>query len=183
MSTATHLISATEFFHSPNSGGHTELVRGEVITMNPPGPRHGQLCSRIDRMVGGYVESQDLGHVLVNDTGIITSRNPDSVRGADVAFFSYGRLPRGPLPDEYHDVVPELVFEILSPSDRWSDVLQKVAEYLQAGVVLVCVVDPRQCKVHVYRADAETVTLSGEQNLVLPEVFGDFAIPLSDLFR
>jgi Uma2 family endonuclease len=87
------------------------------------------------------------------------------------------------LPDEYHDVVPELVFEILSPSDRWSDVLQKVAEYLQAGVVLVCVVDPRHRKVHVYRAEAETVTLSGDQNLLLPEVFGDFAISLPELFR
>ena len=48
----------------------------------------------------------DLGHILINDSGIITRRNPDSVRGADVFYISFIRMPRGTLPQSYLDVPP-----------------------------------------------------------------------------
>ena len=37
----------------------------------------------------------DLGRVVTNDSGIVTQRDPDTVRGADVAYYSYARLPKG----------------------------------------------------------------------------------------
>jgi len=70
--------------------------------------------------IGNFVEEHDLGHATSNDSWVLVGRNPDTVRGGDVAHYSYGRVPQGPLPAGYLDVVPELVFEVRSPTDRWS---------------------------------------------------------------
>ena len=35
------------------------------------------------------MDEHDLGHVLSNDSGVITERDPDTVRGADISFYSY----------------------------------------------------------------------------------------------
>ena len=67
-----------------------------------------------------------------------------------MSFYSYARMPRGPLPRGYLDVVPELVFEVRSPTDRWSKMLVKVSEYLEAGVTVVCLVDEGTENVHVF---------------------------------
>src|SRR5581483_3813003 len=91
--------------------------------------------------------------VLSNDSGVLTKRGPDTVRGADVAFYSYGRVPPGPLPRTYLAVVPELVFEVRSPTDRWRAIVTKVGEYLTAGVAVVCVLDEATEAVHVYTDD------------------------------
>ena len=93
------------------------------------------------RILGEYAKDRDLGRVLSNDTGVITERGPDTVRGADISFYSFARVPKGPLPDRYLDTPPDLVVEVLSPSDRWPKVLAKVAEYLDAGTTVVLVLD------------------------------------------
>lgn len=64
-----------------------------------------------------YRERHDVGRVLTNDFGVVAERGPDTVRGADVAYSSHGRVPEGPLPNQYLDVAPELIVEVLSPSD------------------------------------------------------------------
>src|SRR5690242_2803487 len=106
---ASPLLTAEEFARRPDPGHPEELVRGRTIAMPPPSRRHGQVCSKADRIFGAFVEEHDLGHVLCNDSGVITERGPDTVRGPDVAFYSFERLPRGPLPASYGPEVPELV--------------------------------------------------------------------------
>ena len=101
----------------------------------------------------GILRRTNLGHLVSNHSAVITQRNPDTVRGAHVAFYSYERVAKGPLPWDYLPVAPDLVFEVLSRGDRWSNVQVKVAEYLDAGVRAVCVVDDDTRSVHVYRPD------------------------------
>ena len=75
--------------------------------MNVPFPRHGQICTKIIRLLGNHVEEQKLGHVVANDSGVVTERGPDTVRGADVAYYSYRRVPPGPFPQRnYLTAVP-----------------------------------------------------------------------------
>src|SRR5438874_124375 len=124
------LWTAEQYEQRPDPGHPEELVRGRIVPLPQPNRRHGQICSKVGRILGNLADERDLGHVLSNDSAIITERNPDTVRGADVAFYSYARLPRGPLSASYGPEVPELVVEVLSPSDRWPKVLQKVGEYL-----------------------------------------------------
>jgi Uma2 family endonuclease len=183
MATAEALLTAAEYWRMPNDGPPTELVRGRVVPMNMPTPRHGQICSRIDRLLGNFAEEHNLGHVVCNDAGVLTERNPDTVRGPDVAFYSYTRLPRGPLPEGYLDVVPELVFEVRSPGDRWADILDKVAEYLRGGVSTVCVLDPRTETAHLHFAEEAPRLLTADQDFTLPQVLGAFRVPVRRFFE
>jgi Uma2 family endonuclease len=133
-------------------------------------------------LIGSYVRERGLGRVVGNDSGILTERNPDTVRGADMAFYSYARVPPGPLPQGYLDVLPELVFEVRSPTDRWPRVLRKVSEYLDAGVTAVCVLDQVSETVQVYRVDEATRTLHGDDELKLPDILRDFAVAVQRFF-
>jgi Uma2 family endonuclease len=180
---AETLLTADEFRRLPDDGVPKELVRGRVVPMNVPAPRHGQICVRIVRVLGRFLDDDDLGHLVSNDSGVVTERHPDTVRGVDVAFYSYARVPRGPFPEGYLDVVPELVFEVCSPTDRWREVRAKAMEYLQAGVTTVCVLDPARQVVHAYNNDAPDRLFQADDELTLPEVLGDFRAPVRSFFE
>jgi Uma2 family endonuclease len=105
------------------------------------------------------------------------------MRGPDVAFLSYARQPPGPLPQGYLAVVPELVFEVRSPTDRWSKLLAKAGEYLEAGVTVVCLLDQVSETVQVYRVDELPRTLHGDDALHLPDVLGDFRVAVRQFFE
>ncbi len=150
--------------------------------MPPPGSRHGQVCNKVGRITGNHADDHDLGHVLSNDSGVITERGPDTVRGADVSFYSYERVPKGPLPRGYLDVPPDVVFEVLSPDDRWRKVLGKVAEYLDAGVQVVVVLDPERRMIHVFTDDEPTRILTDRDELTIPGLLGDFRVPVHRFF-
>ncbi len=151
--------------------------------MNPPTSRHGQICSQVVFLLRQYLLINDIGHVVSNDSGVITQRDPDTVRGADVAFYSYQKVPRGPLPQGYLPVSPELVFEVLSPNDRRTMVLAKVAEYLDAGVKVVCVLDDEPQRADLYYADKPTDILAADEQLTVPEILGEFQIEVRQFFE
>ena len=134
------------------------------------------------RVLGNYADEHHLGHVLSNDAGVITERGPDTVRGADVAFYSYARLPKGPLPSDYGPEVPELIVEVRSPGDRWRDVHEKVGEYLRVGVLVVVVLDPEPRTAHLFFADQPPRTLTADDDLTVPEILGDFRVAVRRYF-
>jgi Uma2 family endonuclease len=177
------LLTAEEFAERPDPGYPEELLRGRIVPMTMPKPRHGEICSQTVLILGNFVRERDLGRVLSNDTGVITERGPDTVRGADIAFYSFARVPKGPLPDRYLDTAPDLVVEVLSPSDRWPKVLAKVAEYLDAGTTIVVVLDDQRRLAHLYRADGTTRLLGADDELTLPDLLGDFQVRVGRFFE
>ncbi|MCC7419236.1 MAG: Uma2 family endonuclease [Planctomycetaceae bacterium] len=177
------LLTIEEYALLPDDGYRTELVRGKVVEMPPATSRHGEVCGTTGWILTSFARDQDRGRVLTNDSGIITRRNPDSLRGADVAFYSYARLPKGPIPEGYLQVAPEIVFEVKSPDDRWTDIIEKVGEYLAAGVLAVCVLEPAKSVACVYRSDEATQTFTVDQTLELPEPLADFRIPVARFFE
>jgi Uma2 family endonuclease len=176
MSTTSALMTAEAYLRMPDNGPPTELVRGEVITMPPPTPRHGEICSNVVYLLRRFLDDHPVGRVISNDAAVITERAPDTVRGPDVAFYSYERVPKGPLPIGYLDVLPELVFEVRSPSERWRDIHRKVAEYFEAGVTVVCVLDEANLTANVFSADVNPRIVGPDQELNLPEVLADFRV-------
>lgn len=186
MSTAsvpTPLLTAEQFAERPDPGYPEELVRGRIVPVPQPKPRDGQICGKAVHILSVHVEDRDLGQVLCNDAGVITERGPDTVRGADICFYSYARVPKGPLPDRYLDTAPELVVEVLSPGDRWPNVLRKVAEYLDAGVTVVVVLDDQRRQAQLYQADGTTRLLGAQEELTIPDVLGDFRVPVRRFFE
>ena len=150
--------------------------------MPPPKPRHGQICGQAYYLLRVYADKHDLGQVLSNDSGVVTERDPDTVRGADVSFYRYDRLPKGPIPAGYLPFPPNLIVEVRSPDDRWRDVLKKVHEYLAVGTTCVVVLDPEPASAHVFHADRAPLQLGPEDELTVPDVLGDFRVEVARFF-
>ena len=181
MPTATQSLVTGEELAEMGDIGRCELVEGEIIMRSPTGWRHGDFELRLGRALGNFVEEYGRGKVLVGEVGIYTRRNPDTVRGADVIFISHTRLAQVKSPS-YLDVAPELVIEVMSPDDRWTEVNQKIREYFAMGVTLVWVVDPPVKTVWVYRSLADMRILGASEVLSGEEVLPGFSIPVASLF-
>jgi Uma2 family endonuclease len=180
--TTEKLLTVEEYLLLPDNGQPTELVRGKIISMNVPYALHGWICTNVGRILGNFVKENDSGYVIGNDSGVVTERIPDTVRGADIAFYSYARLPKGSSLEGYPAVAPDVVFEVKTPSDRWNEILTKVAEYLNAGVQVVCVVDPECRTVTVYRPDQPQIILRNEDELAFPSILPGFTVRISQFF-
>ena len=178
---ADSLMTAENLLGLPDDGQQHELVDGVLTTMPPPGLRHGRVSLNIGWRLASHVEEHGLGTCLSNDPGIITGRDPDTVRAPDLAFFCTDRSPD---PDEvgYADAAPDLVVEVVSPSDRSSEVLAKALMWVRSGVRLVWVVDPETRVVTVHRSGDVIGLLQGDAVLSGEDVVPGFSARLTDIF-
>ena len=150
--------------------------------MPPAHTAHGYWCTQIIGILREFVKAHKLGRVAGNDAGVQIGADPDTVRGADVAFYNYDRVPRGPLPNGYWPA-PELAVEVRSTDDRWKTLVKKAGEYLEAGVLNVVIVEPAKQTVHVYSPDRETEILKLDDVLTLPESLPGFSVPVREIFE
>jgi Uma2 family endonuclease len=176
------LITAEEFARMPDppDGSQQELVRGVIVTMPPPKAFHGVCCAKIVRRLGNFVDEHALGTICCNDTGFLMERDPDSVRRPDVSFWKRERLSK--LPEEYIDIPPDLIVEVVSPGDHYSRVQNKVRHYLSRGVPLIWVVDPEDRSATVYRPGIQGPMLTEGDTLSGEEALPGFSCLVRDLF-
>jgi Uma2 family endonuclease len=177
------LMSAEEFMAADLGEGRFELVRGEVVEVPPAMPDHGRVCGKTFLALETYGLQSGFGYALSNDSAVVTERGPDTVRGADVCFYSHARWPESRLSEGLPLVPPDLVVEVLSPRDRPGTILKKIVEYLEAGVSLVWVIDPPKRRVALYRPGDVFPTFLNEGEILenLPELPG-FRCPVADFF-
>ncbi len=162
--------------------GPCELVDGTIVPLSPTGDEHGSVELNLAASLRAFVRGRQLGHVRVGEVGIITRRNPDTVRGADVLYISNDRYERRTRRSGYLDVAPELVAEVLSPWDKPAELRQKLAEYFEAGVLAVWVLDPATRTVRAHRAVTDVTVLSERDTLTGGAVLPGFAVPVAELF-
>ncbi len=183
MTTTTQaLLTADEFMRLYGGEPSTELVNGHVVRYPVPGCPHGYVVNNVSCILTPFVKANDLGRVFSCDTLIRTKAAPETLRGADVAFVSYKRLPKGPIPEGPLTVPPELVVEVRSPSDRLSVVTAKAEEYIDAGVQVVVYLDPRNESAAVYSGDDFPQRLHNGDELTLPDLLPGFAVPVKQYF-
>jgi Uma2 family endonuclease len=161
---------------------YVELVKGVVQEMPVPTMQHGKICMTIGYLIMDHAFKHDIGHVMSNDSFVKTRSNPDSVRGADICFISYERLPRGKAPGGLIDVAPDLVVEVRSPSNNWGGVFAKVGDYLEAGVRVVIILDDASGSASVYRAEEFQQIFHNGDELTVPDVLPGFAVAVHRLF-
>jgi Uma2 family endonuclease len=174
-------LSAAEFARA-HAGRRVELIGGQVREIPMPSPKHGKIYATFARLLGNYAEERDLGHVMTNDSFVQTAQNPDQVRGPDVSFYSYERLPKGEVPEGLLPAAPDLVVEVRSPSDLWTEVFAKVSESLGAGVRAVIVLDAATASASVYRATELQQIFHAADPLTVPDVLPGFTVPVGRLF-
>jgi Uma2 family endonuclease len=181
MSQIAKRVTADELLAMPSDSKRYELVQGELRMMSPTGGRHGRIAQKLLRRLGNYVEQQQLGETFAAETGFLLSRNPDTVRAPDVAFVAAARL--GDLADQpgYLPLAPDLVAEVVSPSDRSSEVEQEVLDWLAAGVVIVLVVDPQTKSIRQYERSGE-INVHAGGSVDLDQVMPGFCLDVAELF-
>ena len=181
--TAPHPTALTaEEFARRHAGDYVELIDGQVEPLPMPKFPHGKVCAKAVRYLGNFIEDNDLGVLCSNDTFVLTRRNPDRVRGADVCYWRKDRLPPGDLPDIIPNP-PDLVVEVRSPTDAWTKAFAKVIEYLEAGVRVVVLIDPGTATASVYRPDELQQIHDNGDELTLPDVLPGFAVPVRKFFE
>ena len=183
--TSTKLMTAEEFYefvHRPENVDRCfELVRGEVIELSRPTKPHGVVCIRVGRLLDAYAEQRGSGYVTSNDSGVILERDPDTVRGPDVAFYE-DAATFDELHPKYGEVPPLLAVEVLSPNDKPGKVMNKITNYLQSGVQRVWVLDPELRQVFIHRLDQSYRTLTQSDELI-DDVLPGFRCRVADIFR
>ncbi len=166
-----------------------ELIRGVRVPLSPTKRPHSIITRNLFRALDAFCSEHKLGEVF-SETTFVTSDITDWVKGSrqpDVMFINNERYaaalahddPEGPF-----ILVPTLAVEIMSPTDRLKDVLDKVALYLSDGVQLVWIVNRKKRIVTVYQADAdEVIKLTIKDTLTGDDVIPGFSIPVAALFE
>lgn len=176
----TKFLTADDLFQLGPDASY-ELIEGELIEVNPAGGIHGEVAARVAILVGSYVLANRLGKVYINDTGFVLQQNPDTVLGPDIAFVRRLRLPKSPL--AYIEVAPDLVVEVVSPSNTRPAIARKTRIYLEAGVERVWVVDPIRLEFKVIRADDREDSYGIDDVVPGGDLLPGFELRFRDLFE
>lgn len=180
--TTAQKVTAEELLQMPDDGLRYELVKGELVKLAPAGSEHGDLAMRVGWRLGQYVENHNLGKVFAAETGFRIASNPDTVRAPDVAFISKGRVEEAGLVEGYWPGAPDLAVEVISPTDIYTAVQAKVLDWLDAGTLMVAVVNPRQQTVTVYRSRTDIAILTGNDIMDGQDVVPGWTLAIRDLF-
>ncbi|HSB12414.1 MAG TPA: Uma2 family endonuclease [Blastocatellia bacterium] len=182
MSTSTDLLTANDLLRMASDGSRYELVKGELIEMPPAGSIHGNRTMRLGWRVAQHVEANDLGVVFAAETGFLLATNPDTVRAPDIAFVSKARIEEVGEFEGFWPGAPDLAVEVISPGDSYTDVEEKVEQYLGAGTFAVWVVDPRRRTIAVYRSLTDISILTETDILDGGDLIAGFSCRVTEIF-
>jgi Uma2 family endonuclease len=182
MSTTERIYTADELYAMPSDGSRYELVRGELRKMAPAGHVHGRITINFTTPLDRHVRTQRLGAVYAAETGFKLASEPDVVRAPDVAFVRRERVEAVGDVDGYWPGAPDLAVEVISPRDVYTEVEEKVFDWLEAGARMVVVLNPRKRAVTVYRSLNNIVVLTDADILDCDDIVPGFQLPVSDIF-
>ena len=182
MTTQTRPITADDLLRMPDDGFRYELVEGNLREMAPAGHQHGRIAINVSMPLAQHVKANNLGVVYAAETGFKLASNPDTVRAPDVAFVRRERVESVGDSEGFWPGAPDLAVEVVSPGDSYTDVEEKVFDWLDAGTRLVIVANPRKRLVTVYRSLTEVVVLTEADVLDGGDVVPGFTMPVKDIF-
>jgi Uma2 family endonuclease len=188
MSTATppRMLTTEEMLALPDDGMDRELIRGELRErpMTLRNRKHSRIEARISHDLLRWLDAQPEPHgeVVAGEAGFILRRDPDSSVGIDVAYVSAELAAATPERVAFYVGPPILAVEILSPSDTQEDIDEKIALYLETGVLLVWVVNPRFRTVIVSRPAAAPELFNETQELTAEPHLPGFRVAVAKFF-
>lgn len=178
----TRVMTVEELEREGTPEGRYELLDGRLVEVIPAGGEASDVGFVIGFHLGSHVRPRRLGRLYNAEGGFVLFPGRDLVRAADVAFVRADRLPPRPQRRGFLRLAPDLVVEVVSPSDRIADVVEKAMMWLDAGVRLVWVVDPDERSVTVYGPDRVPRGLGVGDELDGGAVLPDFRVAVAELF-
>ena len=178
----TKLLTAGDLLRLDGKGVRGELIRGVLCETMPAGYEHGTIVMNLGAELRNFIKPRKLGSLTASDSGVWLERDPDTVREPDIAYFSSERMPPGERVTGYAEVAPNLVVEVVSPSNTIREVNDKALMWLSYGVSLVWVVYPNTRTVDVYQGGRAVTTLTEDDSLDGLDVLPGFACAVSEVF-
>jgi Uma2 family endonuclease len=184
MSTAEALTPIPRLWdRDPADRDHYEIIDGTQVELPPMSADSAVLASRLAFHLSSHGIPNGIGEAYT-ETLFKLPLPVDRNRRPDVAFVSYSRWAKHlppPATNEW-DVLPDLCVEVVSPSDRADEIMDKVREYFQAGVRLVWVFYPRHGLVYLYESLVSVRVLTRADTLDGGPVLPGFRLALTELF-
>lgn len=165
----------------PDEPWKYEIVSGNLLREPLPMPRHARIAARIAALLDVWARRERTGVVCAGDLGFVLARDPDTVRGPDVAFVSRDRWDASDETRRFSGA-PDLAVEVLSPGNSAKEMRRKVADYLSAGARAVWIFDPEASAVEVHRPESPPRRLERGDVLTGGESFPGLRIPIDDVF-
>ena len=158
-----------------------ELVDG-VLLEKAMGIEEQLFDSDLHLLLGAFVRDRDLGRTVVE--GKFALPKVGNNRIPDLAFVSYASWPKskGRPKGPFWSLAPDLVVEVISPTDVGNDVMEKMKEYFTAGCKAVWIVWPSLEQIHVYSSPKSVKIYSQTDILEGDPVVTGFRLPLIELF-
>ena len=179
-STKRRMMTAEELLAMPRGRYRYELVRGELRKRRLAGSEEGTISADVAGSLGLHVKSEGLGKTYIA-SGFILGREPDHVRAPNVAFVRRERIEAIGRQIGYWPEAPDLAVDYVSPDDRYTEVDEKVSDWLAAGTRMVVVVNPRNRTVNVHTADGD-ITLRMGDTLNGGDVVPGWRMPVAEIF-
>ena len=171
--------TVADLLRMPKDGRLYELVDGEIL-VSPAGMRHSEVAGKIFDSVATFLEKHPIGKASTENVGI--SLTHGNVRSPDVTFVRNEKLPDGKSPEGFGELVPDFAVEVLSPNDSLTQVGRKIGEFLECGVPLVWLVDPKRETVTAYRSLSETQHYTASETITAEPVLPGFSCNVSKFF-
>ena len=181
--TVENPITAEQLFNMPDDGNRNELLEGVLKMMVPVGSEHGKIAGRIFRRLGDHVEKNNLGESYAAETGFRLNDSPDTVRAPDAAFVSHAMLATVEPTCKYLPLAPDLLLEVISPSDTFSEVVAKADQWIAAGTKIVLIADSDNLTLHVVKPGNQQIVLRAGDVFDAGDVCGDWQLSVNDAFQ
>ena len=159
---------------------------GELIVMSPTGGEAGRKNRRLTQQIGIWADRDGTGEAFDSSTVFVLAngarRSPDVSWVALTKWDSLTQKQKEGFPP----IVPDFVIELVSPSDlrnqRYEDLQNKMQEYLDNGVKLGWLIEPKAKKVEIYRLGKQVEVLSNPKTLSGEAILPGFNLDLSNIF-
>lgn len=155
-----------------------ELVDGKIIVMGPSDIVSSEIGLEFGRLLGNWVKPRKLGRVFESSGGFILPNS--DLRAPDVSFVVAERLKQSKR--YFAELVPDLVVEIKSQSDRVKPLQEKIISFLELGARVGILIDPDKRTVTIYTPTAEPVVLRDGDILSIPQLLPGWEVPVAELW-
>ncbi len=165
-----------------------ELVDGSIVVMGPSDYESEEIGTRLSTFLNTWVMPRKLGRVTGSSAGFIlpgldinaSNGASTNLRAPDVSFVRAERLKK--TKRDFLELVPDLMVEVKSKSDRIKPLVEKILLFLQLGCTVGILIDPDKLIVSVYRHNQDPVVLKDDDKLTLPDLLPGWEIPVSELW-
>lgn len=168
--------NAVNRFLATNKG--YEYINGKVEKKKMPNAKHSGVATRLSAEIWLFLKKNKIGRVY-NEAHFQIRANK---RIPDVAFVSATRIPADGEPSQLWEIAPDLAVEVISPSDSYIKVFDKIDDYFAANVKQIWIINPIKKTFTIYFSPTETKILTENDTLTCEELLPNFRLKLNDIF-